>query len=446
MKHVFPYFIFLLTSACGTAQKLDTKAIDSLFTIYDQKELFFVNVLVKRADSVLFQRSAGFQNLESGVKNHSKTQFLIGSITKTYTAVLILQLVEEGKIRLDDPLSKFYPQLSNADRITISMMLRHRSGLFNYTNMPGFLQQVDKSITKEQFLETFKTLKTEFEPDTKYEYSNTNYLLLGLILETITGDTYENLLKNRILTKIGARNTFYGRPQDRKDFAKSYIFTGEKWLSTQPEWNIDWAAAAGGIATTSSDLALFYEGLFNGKLISEKSLTAMIDLKDGYGYGISSVPFGRRTFYGHGGGIESYVSFVGYNREDKTLFIQLVNGRKQFEPNDISIQILNAAYGYPLSYPDLSVRKVVKVEKEVLTSYEGTYTSANFPLEITVFVKDGNLFGQATGQSAFQLTPYSDTEFGFEAARIKMIFFEKVGQKAFHFSQGNAAFDFVRKP
>ncbi len=438
----------LLLSACssGSAQKPDTKALDSLFSIYDQKEVFFVNALVKREDSILYQGSAGYQDREAGIKNQPQTKFLIGSITKTYTATIIMQLVEEGKIKLDDKLARFYPDIPNADQIMVAMLLRHRSGLFNYTSSPTFITEVAEPISKEQFLERFKSLKIDFAPDAKYEYSNTNYMLLGFIIEQITGDTYENQLQKRILTRLGLQDTDYGRPADRKNFAKSYIFTGEKWVPTQPEWNIDWAAAAGGIATTASDLALFYEGLFNGKLVSDKSLAQMMEMKGGYGFGLTTVPYGARTFYGHGGGIESYLSFVGYNPTDKTLFVQLVNARKQHDPNDISIQLLNGAYGNPIKYPDLTVKPEIAVDEEILRSYEGTYATPNFPLDMKVFVKEGKLFGQATGQGAFPLAAYSDTEFGFNTANIKMNFFEKEGQKAFHFSQGPNRFDFVRKP
>ncbi|GAB2798982.1 serine hydrolase domain-containing protein [Rhabdobacter roseus] len=446
LKNLIFVALLLATCSCGSAQKLDTPAADSLFAFYDQHELFFVNALVKREGTLLYQGSAGYQNREAGIKNNPKTQFLIGSITKTYTATLIMQLVEEGQLKLDDKLARFYPALPNADRITLEMLLRHRSGLFNYTNAPTFAQEVSTPISKEQFLERFKSLKTNFVPDSRFEYSNTNYLLLGFIIEEITKDTYINQLQNRILNKLNLKDTYYGRPDDQTNFAKSYVFNGEKWLPTQPEWNTDWAAAAGGIATTASDLALFYEALFAGKLVSTQSLARMMELKEGYGFGLGTVPYGNRTFYGHGGGIETYYSYVGYNPDDKTLFVRLINGQKHLDPNDISIQILNAAYGAPLQFPSLTVKPEVEVAPGVLSRYEGTYAAPGFPLEIKVFVKDGKLYGQATGQSAFKLTSYSDTSFGFTMAKIEMNFFEKDGQQAFHFSQGPNKMDFVRKP
>ncbi|GHB72051.1 serine hydrolase [Persicitalea jodogahamensis] len=446
MKNLlFAAILFITCSNCS-AQNGDSKTIDGLFAVYDQKELFFVNALVRRDSKLLYQGSAGYQNEVERVKNRPQTTFLIGSITKTYTATIIMQLVEEGKIKLDEPLSHYYPAIPNADKITLTMLLRHRSGLFNYTSSPTFMMEVSKPISKAELLERFRSLKVDFAPDTKYEYSNTNYMLLGFIIEQVTDDTYANQLQKRILTKLGLQDTHYGRPDDRTNFAKSYIFNGEKWAPTQPEWSIDWAAAAGGIATTASDLALFYEGLFNGKLVSAESLAQMMKLKEGYGFGLTAVPYGARTFYGHGGGIESYRSFAGYNPADKTLFVQLVNAQKQYDTNDISIQLLNAAYGNPIKYPDLTEKVAVAVDKDVLRSYEGTYAAPDFPLEIKVFVQDGKLFGQATGQGAFPLTAYSDTDFGFEVAKIEMNFFEKDGQKAFHFSQGPSRFDFVRKP
>ncbi len=446
MRNLLLAVILLGTISCTSAQTVDTKALDSLFSVYDQKELFFVDAMVKRDGALLYQGSAGYQDREAGIKNSPQTQFLIGSITKTYTATIIMQLVEEGKMKLDDKLARFYPGIPNADQITLTMLLRHRSGLFNYTSSPTFMQEVAGPMPKAQLLERFKTLKIDFAPDAKYEYSNTNYMLLGYIIEEITGDTYENQLQQRILTKLGLKDTFYGRPADRKNFARSYLTDGAKWVATKPEWNMDWAAAAGGIATTTSDLAQFYEALFNGKLVSAESLAQMMEIKEGYGFGLTTAPYGNKTLYGHGGGIESFSSVVWYDPADKTLIVQVVNGQKQLSPNDISIQLLNAAYGNPIEYPDLTAKTTVAVEEAVLRRYEGNYAAAGFPLDIKVSVQNGKLFGQATGQGAFPLTAYSETSFGFETAGIAMNFFDKDGQPAFHFSQGPAKFDFVRKP
>jgi D-alanyl-D-alanine carboxypeptidase len=446
MRKFLLSLFFLCCFVVVQAQPTDTRRLDSLFSFYDKNQLFFVNALLKRNGNVKFQGSSGYQDYEAKVKNNPETQFLIGSITKTYTATIIMQLVEEGKLKLSDKLSTFFPKIPNAQTITVEMLLRHRSGLFNYTSHPDFIKEVTTSISKEDLIKRFEGLKIDFDPDAKYEYSNTNYLLLGFIIEKVTGKSYRDELDRRIIAKLGLKSTHYGRPKNTAHLARSYHYLSDKWSKTQPEWNTDWAQAAGGISATATDVALFYEALFGGKLVSAASLALMKDMKDGYGLGLVAVPFGNRRFYGHTGGIESFSSVAGYNPDDKTMFVRLINGSKNMDGNELSIQVLNGAYGLPIVFPDLTVRPSVTVPVTILATYEGVYTAPGFGLEIKVFLQNDRLFAQATGQSAFELTAYSNTDFAFEPAKIAVSFFEKNQKMSFHFSQGGAKLDFERKP
>lgn len=438
-------FLLSLLFVCTlTAQSVKLAELDSLFDHYERHQAFFGNVLIKGHGEVLYNRSVGYQNLENNKKNTLNTLFLIGSITKTYTATLILQLAEENKLNLSDKLAKYYPGIPNADKIDVEMLLRHRSGLFNYTNEEGFIENVSQPVSKEAFLTKVKGYETVFEPDARYEYSNTNYMLLGYIIEDASGNSYKKQLEEGILRKLQLKNTYLGRPVDNRYFAKSYLRKGDKWEPTMPEWNTDWAWSAGALAATLEDLAVFYEALFSGKLITQESLEKMLDIKEGYGLGIASFPFNDKKLYGHTGGIESYRSTVGYNREDGLLLVQFVNATNYFNPNDISVQLLNAVYGKPLEFADFS-RTPVEVAETVLKTYEGIYGNPEFPLDIKVFVKDRELYGQATGQGAFPLTPYSDTEYEFKQAGIKMSFYKKNGKQLFLFKQGNLKYDFIRQ-
>ncbi|QEC52670.1 CubicO group peptidase (beta-lactamase class C family) [Anseongella ginsenosidimutans] len=445
------FVLFLAIAACKShSQDLRPKQLsgqlDSLFSFYEQHNLYFVSVELEKAGELLYQRSVGYENLEKKKKLDSSSVFLVGSITKTYTAVMIMQLVEEGKIRLSDKLSRFYPQVPNASGIDVEMLLRHRSGLFNYTSNENFLSEVSSPVSRQELLERFYRLDTIFSPGTRYEYSNTNYMLLGFILEDLTGDKYENQLKKRILDKLNLKNTYYGRPDDRSNFALSYQYQDGQWTETQPEWNTDWALGAGAISATVNDISAFYKGLFSGKLVSEESLRQMMDLRDNYGLGLAGIPYGRETFYGHAGGIENYRSICGYNPGDRILFTQVSTAAFNGNPNEISIQVLNAVYENKVSYPDTVQKIEAKVPVDVLRTYEGTYSASGVPLDIRIFVKDSTLQGQATGQAAFPLTAYSNTEFGYEDAGISMGFFMENETQKFHFKQGQIQADFSRKP
>lgn len=445
MKKQILLFLLVCSMIAVQAQDNRYKDLDSLFGFYDRNELFSVNAFIKRGRTVLYEGSAGYQNREKGIKNDAESIFLIGSITKTYTAVIVMQLVEEDRIRLDDRLARFYPGIPGSDKISIEMLLRHRSGLFNYTSDSLFLTEVKQPVTEEQLLEKFSRLKMNFEPDRKFEYSNTNYMLLGFIIEKVTNDTYAGQLEKRITGRLGLKSTFYGRPADRTHFASSYVISEGGWLPALPEWDISWAGAAGGIAASAADVALFMEGLFGGALLSEKSLELMKEQKEGYGLGLITVPYGERRFYGHTGGIESYESIAGFNAADSTVLVRLVNAGRRVPANDISIQLLNAAYGREVIFPDIAKKTAAAVPAALLKTYEGTYAAPGFPLEIRLFVQNDGLYGQATGQAAFPLTSYSDVDFGFDPAKIEITFFEREGKKAFHFRQGPARIDFSRK-
>jgi D-alanyl-D-alanine carboxypeptidase len=445
MKYILLSICFLAFISCKFTDNFNHQDLNKLMSLYEEKDLFFVNVLVIRAGVKLYEGGAGYQNLEKKIKNNPNTIFMIGSITKTYTATILMQLVEEGKIKLEDKLSIYFPDIPNAGQISIEMLLRHRSGLFNFTSDPKFIEEVPHPISKAEFLNRFKSLQVNFPPDSKFEYSNTNYMLLGYIIESVTKDTFQNQLQKRILDKLNLKNTFLGRSSQTDHVALSYTPDNTSWKRTSPEWNTDWAAAAGAITATAGDVALFYEGLFEGKLVSKSSLELMKKQQDGYGFGMVIIPYGDKYFYGHSGSIERFQSVAGYNPVDKTTFVQMVNGSRNQNPNDISIQTLNATYGKPVEQPDLTVKPAVALPITLLEQYVGTYRSDQFPLEIKLFVNDTTLFGQATGQGAFPLKATSETDFVFEEAQIKMQMFKKGEQPAFHFQQGNVKVDFVKK-
>lgn len=431
------YFLFWLTVQSVAQENPSSLTLQELFNQYDKKELFFVNGLLRKEGKTVEEYSAGFQHVEKDIKNSKVTRFMIGSITKTYTATLVMQLVEEGKIRLDETIDAYFPNIPNASSITVEMLLRHRSGLFNYTNNPSFYELVAKPITSEQLIQSFDTLRTDFPAGTKFEYSNTNYILLGKLVEKVTNDTYENQLQKRILVPLQLTNTYMrtGNENDT-DRAISHVNHG-KWHAI-PEWSAGWAWSSGEIVATAEDVALFYEGLFAGKLVKEATLQQMMHLQDGYGMGLAVIPYHDQQLYGHSGKIENFLSIVTYNPKDRTTMVRLINGVSKYNDNDVSIQLLNALYGQPIESP------INEVAVSILESYVGEYTAENFPLAIKVFLKDGELFGQATGQGPFPLSARNTTKFEFPPAYIQIEFVEQEGKRCFKYKQGPYTFLFVR--
>lgn len=393
------------------------------------------SISIREGDKVAFSKGYGFADVDEKLKADYLTKYKIGSISKVFTAVITMQLVEEKKLSLDTKLSKYFPKIENADKISIENLLHHRSGIKDYINQDSLTQEeLNTPNLKETILNKIVNYKSIAEPNTKFEYSNSNYYLLGSIIETITKKSFGENLEKRIVKKIGLKNTYYPKEQaaTTNKESYSYLFDGTKWEKTN-EWKNDIAFAAGAIISTPNDLTLFVYELFEGKLVKKTSLESMKEIKNGYGKALIQFPFGERKFYGHTGGIESFGSVVGYYPREKVGVSLIVNG-DNFNSNDIMIGILSIYYKLPFPFPSFET-----INPETIKKYEGVYSSKDIPLKITIFGKNGELLAQATGQNSFPLTQKNENTFVFQAARIEIEF----GKKSFILLQGGQKFSFL---
>lgn len=411
----------LFISSIAFSQQSKFQKIDSLLTFLNTNNKFMGELSISENGKNVFEKAYGFADVESGKKLDVNTKLKIGSITKTFTATMIMQLVDEKKLTLDTKLSKFYPKIPNADKITIHQLLHHRTGIPDFLNDDlNVAQYIYVANKKEDLVKRIEGYTPAFEPNSQHKYSNSNYNLLGYIIEDITGNTFAENLNTRIVKKLGLKNTLL--PEKIKlsnNEGYSFSFNGKIWEKT-PEWSNSLAFAAGAISSTTSDLNIFLEGLLEGKLVSKSALEQMKTMEDNYGKGMIIAPFGEKKFYGHTGGIEFFRAAAGYNPDDKTGFAIIVNG-DNYNRNDIMIGVLSLFYGKEYTFPDL---KGFKVSKETLDKYVGVYSTPAFPLKITVTQVNGELVAQATGQSSFPLTSKSETEFTFAPAGIKINFAE----------------------
>lgn len=429
--------LLLVLSFTTFAQDKRLAKLDSLLTYLNDNDKFMGSVCIRQGEEIVFSEAYGYLEATKGIRANKGTKYKIGSITKTFTATMIMQLVEEKKILLTTKLSRFYPKIDNADKITIEHLLYQRTGIKDYANAdPTLTDVLGKPNIKELVLKKIENYTSLFEPDSKHEYSNSNYFVLGLILEKITKKTYAENLKTRITDKLGLKNTYY--TTDKTDVTKresySYTFNGENWEKVD-EWNNDIAFSSGGIISTPEDLTKFDRELFKGALVTLPSLELMKTLKDTYGMALIRFPFGERKFYGHNGKIEGFESTVGYYEKDDMTISLIVNG-ENYNQNDIMIGILSIYYKLPYPFPNFS-----KLDAELIKKYVGDYTSKDIPLAIKIFEKDGNLLAQATGQPSFPLTYSSDTTFVFAQAGIEMDF----NATGFVLKQGGAKFNYTKK-
>ena len=266
--------------------------LDSLFIHHKVMGSF---ALVEN-DHPTFIKAVGFADAEKNNMANVNTQYRIGSISKTFTAVLIMKAVEEKKISLDKKLSDFYPDIPNADKITTENLLQHRTGIHNLTDEAEYGQYYTKPQTETSLINIIKKYKSDFEPGSRHEYSNSNYILLGFILEKIYKKSYSELVKEKITKPLKLTFTEVGGKIDTsKNQAKSYQFINGKYEASS-ETDMSIPIGAGNIISTPSDLLTFILGLEQGKLIKKQNVEKMKNFVDGYGYGILKVPFEKDYF------------------------------------------------------------------------------------------------------------------------------------------------------
>lgn len=423
MKRLFPtnllVFVMVLLTAQGFAQKLDFQPkMDSLLSGLEMHNKFMGTVAIIDKGVITYSRSAGFADVETGTKANTSTKYRIGSITKMFTSVMVYQLFEEKKLTSETKLSVYFPELPNAENISIEDMLLHRSGLWSVTDDSLYLEWCVNQTSREDLLGMIKTHESLFQPGEKSEYSNSNYILLAFIIEDITGKDFAANLEERISHKIGLKSTSsVGKINVSKNEAESYMRQIDSW-EKENETDLSVPGGAGAIVSTAEDLVHFANALFKDKLISEASLQDMIKAEGTYGKGIFSTPFYELQGYGHTGGIDGYRSVLAYFPE-KELGIALLSNGLSYGQNDILIGMLSIYLDRDYTLPDFTN---AHVDADVLKTYEGIYSKKDFPLKITIKAEENYLTAQATGQDSFPLEAVNETEFRFDAAGIVITF------------------------
>ncbi|WP_289030903.1 serine hydrolase domain-containing protein [uncultured Paraglaciecola sp.] len=445
MKKNVYLFLFICLFSVST-QGFEKAKLDQYLDALDTNQKAMLSLAIVKDGKPAYQRSIGFTDIASKQQANKDTQYHIGSITKVFTSTMIFQLIDEGRLSLDTKLASYYPKVKNADKITISMLLNHRSGIFNFTNASDYSEYMEQGKTKAEMVNLIEELGSDFEPDSKASYSNSAYVLLGFIIEDVTQDSYASQLQNRITARLNLKRTMFAGPIDLKaNQAKSYTYESEYWVpATQTDMSIPFSAGA--IISTPSEVGLFLTGLFNGKLISANSLDKMKEINQGYGRGLFKFPFYEKEIYGHTGGIDGFVSQAGYFPADNVAFTLTSNGLN-YKLNDISIGLLSIYYGRPFDIPDFTQKPISLSEKNLL-KYEGVFSSKDIPLKITLTFRDGQLTAQATGQGPLNLTPFSTSEFRFEPAGIVMLFGtdgDKVDYTKFRLKQGGGNYKFTKE-
>ncbi len=439
MKRIIIVFSFLLIGICAKAQDFNKAKMDSLFSLIAENDKAMGSFSLFQDGKEIYQKSIGFADVSSNIKASKNTKYRIGSISKTFTAVLFLQLVEDGKVDLNTTLDTFYPEIPNASKISMEFLLNHHSGLFNYTNQQAYLEYMETPKSKEEMLEIFKKNGTSFSPGEKFEYSNTNYALLTYIIEDLTKKSFSEVLQDKIVKPLKLKNTYFGGHIDTDNNEALSYKMRKNWMP-ETETDMSVSLGAGGLVSTPSDLNKFFTGLFNGKLLKEDTFEKMIDISEQYGYGIFKIPFEDKLVYGHSGGIDGFSSISYYFPEEKVAYSFILNGL-DMNSSELAKGPLKIYFNEDYQLPVFE--KEYEPALSDLEAIVGTYSTPMLPIKIKFFIQDGVLMAQGTNQPSFMPTPVSKNEFKYDLVKLKLEF--TPSENKLMLSQGGGVFELTKE-
>ena len=409
--------ILLLLILCQVAfsQSFDKTKLDKYFNSLDDNNKFMGSVAVSKNGEIIYLKSIGYADINNNIKANNETKYRIGSISKSFTAILVLKAVENKKLELNQTIDKWFPTIKNSEKISVKQLLNHRSGIFNFTNSPNYLNLSTQAKTEEEMIEIIKSGGNNFSPDSRAEYSNSNYVLLTYILEKTFLKSYSELLSEYIVKPVDLKNTYvFGKINTINNESKSYKFLGS-WIE-ESETNYTIPLGAGAITSTASDLTKFADALFGEQLLNSESLEAMKTIQEGYGYGLFQIPFYSSLGFGHTGGIDGFSSVFAHFPEENISYALTSNGTI-INNNDISIAVLSAVFNKPYEIPEFITYVSVDLDK-----YLGVYSTEQIPLKITITKNGNTLIAQGTGQPEFPLEAINKHIFEFDQVGAKFEF------------------------
>ncbi|MGK9463176.1 serine hydrolase domain-containing protein [Streptomyces sp. G6] len=307
-------------------------------------------------------RTAGVRDRTSGAAMDVRARFRVGSVSKTFTAVVVLQLVDEGRLALDAPVDRYLPGLLPDDRITVRHLLTHRSGLADYTDrmfhetVPGFEAVRNRVFSQRELVDLSLAEPRTTEPGAAYKYSNTNFVVAGMLVEEVTGRPVARAYQQRIIGPLGLRDTSYVHPDTRIAGlrVRGYLHPDEAGapLVDSTEQTVSWAQSAGAVISAPADLTTFMTALMRGRLLSPRMLDAMTTVAPTdatntrfYGLGLRryDLTCGTRV-YGHTGTVQGYYTYAFATRDGRRGLSAMANTSNRGQANTALGGTLEAAF------------------------------------------------------------------------------------------------------
>lgn len=417
-------------SSLGVASTKNIKAeIEAIFSEAYPGHLPGATVLIAEDDKIIYRKAFGMANLELNVQMKPENVLGLASITKQFTSVSILILMEQGKLSLQDPLSKFIPDFPRGNEITMHHLLNHTSGIKDYTRIPEFRDKTRLEMTPEEIISSFKNLPLEFNPNEQHAYSNSGYVLLGYIIEQLSGMSYGDFLHKNIFDKLGMKNSYYDDSYKIiPNRANGYqLYEGD--YENADYMSPSFPYAAGSLMSTVDDMFLWSKAVQNNTLISEKSKRMAFtnhSLTNGkltnYGYGWFINELAGMTSIEHTGGINGFSTSGIYVPGKNIYAIVLTNRNDGKGPTTLNLKAVSVLLGKPIGN-----QAPIKLSEKQLQEWVGAYQFEGFIREITY--DNGVLYSAREGGRPFNLIPIANNEFRFENSLATYTFSSKDGKK-----------------
>lgn len=423
-RSIYTFFTIaaLFMPACLCKAQDPAPRMEEIVQSYVSNKQFMGTVLVAQGEKVLLDKGYGYANLEWQIPDSPEAKFRLGSVTKQFTAASILLLEERGKLKTDDLVKKYMPDAPAAwDKITIYHLLTHTSGIPNFTSFPDYHKSEAEPTTPEKLVARFRDKPLDFQPGEKWSYSNSGYVLLGYLLEKISGQSYKDFLQENIFKPLGMNDSGYDSNSAIILHRASGYTPGPNGPENTGYIDMTIPLSAGGLYSTTHDLLKWEQGLFGGKVLSAASFQKMTTpFKNDYACGLGVRSVNGRRLIEHGGGIEGFNTELAYYPDDKLTIVVLgnLNGGA---PGDIASKLASVAHGEKVILP--SERKEVQISPKILASYVGTY-ELNPEFSITMMLEGNQLISQGTHQPKAPLFAESETQFFLKVVDAQIEFFK----------------------
>jgi CubicO group peptidase (beta-lactamase class C family) len=382
-----------------------------------------VTVLVARGEQLLYKGARGMASIELGVPLQPDHLMRIGSVTKQIAAAALLKQIDEGKARLDDPLSKYLPDYPNGSQITLLQLLNHTSGVKSYTGISGYMHNpIRRDLTTAELIKEFKDQPADFAPGEKWAYNNSGYVLLGAVVEAISGKSWHQSIDDLLLRPAQITSVHY-QAGDKlfKGMAQGYTLNAQREVAPAGLLSMTQPHAAGALIANTEGLWRWNQALHGGKLLSKASYERMITPEGAakphhYGFGIGTGTLRDQTLLSHGGGIHGFGSLLSYVPQSQVTVVILRNSDTSgFATDLVSRKLAAFAMGEP--FPE---QTPVAVPAEQLKSAEGLYAREDKQTR-TLRLKDGVLQSQRAGSGIAPLVPLGNDRFGIPGSLTELL-------------------------